>query len=316
MTDFLDEVVGQETAKRFLRTALKKGNLYNLLFCGPKGVGKRLMAFALAKTLGISINSPDFILIGPIPSRIREKQDKIFEYSKRYLPANPIIELEDRTSILIEQIRLAIEHLLTMPAKGKRRFMLILEADRMTEEAANSFLKTLEEPPLDTVFVLTSSRPEHLIPTIRSRCQIVPFYYLSESQIKEVIFEGGDEFKLGSPGEILLLRGNELLEKAYYIFKTSPLNPAQSAKLSKELENHRLADVFYPLLLFYRLVFYHQQGIKIEESPYYQVVIEKAGRVPPPKIMNTILLLNYSLNLLEQNPNHLLLLFNTFMKLP
>ncbi|MEO0141807.1 MAG: AAA family ATPase [candidate division WOR-3 bacterium] len=316
MIDYLDEIIGQDIAKRFLRTAIRKDNLYNLLFCGPKGVGKRLTAFSLAKTLGISINSPDFLLIGPIPSRIKEKQDKIFEYARRYLPENPVIEIEDRTSILIEQIRLAIEHLATMPAKGKKRLVLILEADRMTEEAANSFLKTLEEPPMDTVFVLTSSRPESLLPTIRSRCQIVPFYYLTDEQIKEIIFEGRNEFKLGSPGEILILRENNLFEKAYYIFKTSPLNSAQAAKLSKELEHQRLSDIFYPLLLFYRLVFYEQQGIKFEKGEYYQVVAEKARRIPVQKILSTILSLNYSLNLLEQNPNHLLLLFNTFMKLP
>uniref|UniRef100_A0A7C4XAV3 AAA family ATPase n=1 Tax=candidate division WOR-3 bacterium TaxID=2052148 RepID=A0A7C4XAV3_UNCW3 len=315
MTDYLDEVVGQETAKRILRTAIKKDRLYNLLFCGPKGVGKRLMGFALAKTLGSPPNSPNFILIGPIPSRIKDKTDKIFEYAKRYLPENPIIEIEDRTSILIEQIRVTIEKLVSMPTKGTKRVVLILEADRMTEEAANSFLKTLEEPPMDTVFILTSSRPNFLLPTIRSRCQIVPFSHLTGEQIKEVIFEGRDEFKLGSPGEILNLRENSLFEKVLQIFKSSPLTPAKCAELSKELERQRLVDVFYPLLLFYRLVFYKQQGIKIE-TPYYQLIEEKAKKIPVSKVMDTILLLNYSLNLLEQNPNHLLLLLNTLLKLP
>lgn len=315
MIEYLDEVIGQETAKRFLRTAIKKDRLYNLLFCGPKGVGKRVMGFALAKTLGCPPGSPNFILVGPIPSRIKEKEDKIFDYVMRYLPENPIVEVEDRASILIEQIRNIIIRLGAMPAKKTKRVVLILEADRMTDEAANSFLKTLEEPPLDTVFVLTSSRPNHLLPTIRSRCQIVPFSYLSDDQIKEIIFEGVDEFKLGSPGELLLIRENSLLAGVLKVFRSAPLRISESARLAKEFEEYKLINIFYPLLLLYRLVFYHQLGMKVETT-YWALIEEKAKRISKDRVKNTILLLNYSLNLLEQNPNRLLLLFNTLTKLP
>ncbi|GAJ21897.1 unnamed protein product, partial [marine sediment metagenome] len=108
---------------------------------------------------------------------IKDKEDKIFEYTKHYLPENTVVELEDRTAILIEQIRNVIKRLIHMPDIGSKRVVLVLEADRMTDAAANCFLKTLEEPPLDTVFILTSSRPNSLLPTIRSRCQAVPLSY-------------------------------------------------------------------------------------------------------------------------------------------
>ena len=83
MTDYLDDIIGQETAKRFIRTALKKGNLYNFLFVGPRGVGKRRFGFTLAQTLECSPDSHNFILIGPIPSKIKDKADKIYEYTRQ-----------------------------------------------------------------------------------------------------------------------------------------------------------------------------------------------------------------------------------------
>ncbi|MCK4673366.1 AAA family ATPase, partial [candidate division WOR-3 bacterium] len=222
MPDYFDEIVGQETAKRFVRTAIKKENLYNFLFIGPKGVGKRLLGFAFARTLNCPPHSPNFILVAPIPSKIKDKEDKIYEYTKHYLPENPVVELEDRTAILIEQIRDVIKRLIHMPGIGSKRAVLILEADRMTQEAANCFLKTLEEPPLDTVFILTSSRPNFLLPTIRSRCQTVPFNYLNNQQIKNIIFEHNDEFLIGSPGEILILQEHNLVSQASDIFKNCP----------------------------------------------------------------------------------------------
>jgi len=315
MIDYLDEIVGQEIAKRFVRTTIKKGNLYNLLFIGPRGVGKRIFAFALAKTIGCPPNSPNFILVGPIPAKLKEKEDKIFEYSKRYFPEFPILEIEDRASILIDQIRSIMERLILMPDLGKKRIVLVIEADRMTEEAANCFLKTLEEPPVDTIFILTSSRPNFLLPTIRSRCQIVPFNYLKPSQITEILFEGKDEFLLGSPGEILFLKENNLIDRVYDIFKNAPLSIVTVANKAKELERKRLVEIFYPLLLLYRLAFYKKLAIKIN-SPYEQEIIKKANGISLDKILNTVMMLNYNINLLEQNPNHLLLLFDTLLKLP
>lgn len=315
MADYLDEIIGQQTAKRFVRTAIKKGNLYNFLLVGPRGVGKRVFGFALAKTIGCPPNSPNFMLVGPIPSKLKEKEDKIFEYSKRYFPENPVIDIEDRASILIEQIRNVIERLITMPAMDSKRVVLVIEADKMTDAAANCFLKTLEEPPMDTIFILTTSRPNFLLPTIRSRCQIVPFTYLTQTQIKEIIFETKDEFQLGSPGEMLIFRDNNLIEKVHNIFKDAPLDTATAANRAKEFERKNLVDFFYPLLLLYRLVLYKKLDIKID-TIYETEIVKKANNISLEKILSAVLMLNYNINILEQNPNHLLLLFNTLLKLP
>ncbi len=315
MVDYLDEIVGQKTAKRFIRNALETGNLYNFLFIGPKGVGKRHFGFALAKTLNCPPNSPNFILIAPIPSKIKDKEDKIYEYTKQYLPQNSVVELEDRAAILIEQIRNAIKRLIHMPDIVSKRVVLILEADRMTDAAANCFLKTLEEPPLDTLFILTSSRPNFLLPTIRSRCRAVPFNYLNNEQINSIIFSGNDEFLTGSPGEILVLREHDSLNRIYTIFKNCPLDTATAAATAKEYERKKIIDLLYPLLLMYRLVLYKKLNITIN-STIDEVIDKKVNKISLDKVINTLHMLNHSINALEQNPNRLLLLFNILTKLP
>ncbi len=314
--DYLDEIVGQDIAKDFLRNIIKKDQLYNLLFAGPRGVGKRQTAFALAKTINCHPGSPNFMLIAPIPAfKEKDKKEMIVEYMKNYLPENPIAPVEDRTYITIDQIRDLIEWLLLMPAKQTKRVAIILEADRMNEESANCFLKTLEEPPLDTVFILTSSRPNYLIPTIRSRCRTIRFGYLKPNQIQNVIFEGIDQFYLGSPGEILYVKNNSLFETARDIFRKAPLNMSGVAKYSRDLEKERLVDLFYALLLLYRAALYRKFGREVAQE-FRADITRKVQKLDQTKIINTLYMLNRRINLLSQNPNHLLLLFDTLLKLP
>lgn len=316
MVDYLDEIVGQETAKKFIRTAIKKTNLYNFLFVGPRGVGKRLFGFALAKTLNCPPDSANFILVAPIPSKIKDKENKIYEYTKQYLPDNPVVELEDRAAILIEQIRNVIKRLIHMPDIKSKRVILILEADRMTDAAANCFLKTLEEPPLDTFFILTSSRPNFLLPTIRSRCRLVPFNYLNNEQIKNIVFDVNDEFLIGSPGEILILQEHNLMEQACNIFKSCPMDTKTAAATAREYERKKIVDLFYPLLIMYRLVLYKKLNIAINYTIIDHTVNKKANDTHLDNIIDTLAMLNNSINVLEQNPNRLLLLFNILTKLP
>ena len=315
MVDYLDDVVGQETAKEFIRTAIKKSNLYNFLFVGPHGVGKRMFGFALAKTLNCPPNSPNFHLIAPIPSKLKDKSDKIHEYTKHYLPENAVVDAEDRASILIEQIRNLTERLMHMPGSGTKRVVLILEADKMTDDAANCFLKTLEEPPVDTIFILTSSRPEFVLPTIRSRCRLVPFTHLGRGEIEKIVYEGKDEFMLGSPGEILALRESGMVENVMDIFKKAPLPLKSAAVIAREFERKSTIELYYPLLLLYRLVLYRKLNLVSNTYCEFEIA-KKAKRVTLDRVIDTIVLLNDNICLLERNPNKLLHLFNLLLTLP
>lgn len=313
MGDHLDIIVGQETAKRFVRTAIKKGNLYNFLLTGPRGVGKRIFAFALANMLGCPPRSANFMLVAPIPSSIKEKEEKIHDHLQTYLPDNAVIDLEDKSTILISQIREIITRLLHLPSRDTTRVIIILEADRMNDEAANCFLKTLEEPPVDTLFVLTSSRPDHLLPTIRSRCRRIPFSYLSRSQIKEIIIDGDDPYLLGSPGELMLLEQNEALGEASLIIEQCPLSIKSATDIAREYRKRPLIDLLYPLMLQYRRMLHLKLGLVHDSDGGLD---SKARKIPCPTIVNVILTLNSHIHLLERNPNHLLLLLRILLQLP
>jgi DNA polymerase-3 subunit delta' len=145
-----DGIVGNAPALARLRALAaggRPGHAY--LFCGPDGVGKRRAAEAFARALG----------------------------AEPRLVARP----PDRHEILIVQVREVIRELgLT---SDRPRAVIFDEADRMSEEAMNALLKTLEEPPPRTVLLLVSSVPERLLPTVRSRCQRVLFFPLSDGEI-------------------------------------------------------------------------------------------------------------------------------------
>lgn len=315
MNDHLDDVVGQDAAKRFLRAALARDSLYNLLFTGPRGVGKRTMGFALAKTLGCPAKSPNFHLVTPIPSRFKEKEEKIQEYAKRYMPDNPVIESEDRVSILTEQIQYLEARLLHMPGAGEKRVVLIIEADQMTDEAANRFLKTLEEPPVDTVFILTSSRVEYVLPTIRSRCRQVPFRYLSQAQIDGIVYGGTDGLLLGSAGEILSLRASGVIDQALPVFAQAPFDVRSAAAVALKYDRVSTVDLYYPLMLLYRMVLYKKLDLagRVEHDPE---VARKARRISLELAAAAVRMLNDSIVQLERNPNRLLNLVNVLLKLP
>ena len=152
----------QAEAKRLLGAALTEGGAHAYLLHGPAGVGKRTAAFTFAGALlgdarRVRLRThPDLYLLEPLGEMIR-----------------------------IDDVR-ALRHDLHMrPFEGDRRVYLVLDADRMNDEAADALLKDLEEPPPYAVIVLVAGELGPLPPTILSRCQLVPFRRLSERAVRE-----------------------------------------------------------------------------------------------------------------------------------
>lgn len=170
------QILGQEKATGFLKKVIKSNKLpHAYLFTGIEGVGKKTTALALA--MAVNCKSP--VDGDGCGTCITCRQIKSGNFPDYYF-----IE-PDGQNIKIEQIREFNRSVNYKPVSGKYRITVINRAEMMTEEAANSFLKTLEEPPPGNIIVLKVIDPLDLLPTIISRCQKVPFRPLSGDIIRD-----------------------------------------------------------------------------------------------------------------------------------
>ena len=172
-------LLGNENNKSILRRALQSGRLpHALIFAGAEGIGKRQFAITLAK----AINCERFI---------DESCDRCGSCHRIELGASrdvKIIGLEkDRANVRIDQIREMAAEAYARPMEGRKRVFIVDPADKMMEPAMNSMLKTLEEPADTSVIILITSRPDSLLTTIRSRCQILRFAPLSIEEVEQYL---------------------------------------------------------------------------------------------------------------------------------
>ncbi len=160
-----DDLVGQDAVVRTLRTALSSGKLaHAYLFSGPRGSGKTSAAKILARCIDCE-RGPT-----PHPDNTCDNCLAIFAGS-----ALDVIEIDAASNRGIEDIRTLRESVKFAPASMRMKVFIIDEAHMLTREGANAFLKTLEEPPPHVVFILATTAPEALPPTILSRCQRYAF---------------------------------------------------------------------------------------------------------------------------------------------
>lgn len=157
------------------------------LLAGKAGLGKRDFALAAARELvaepGVPQpegDHPDIITLTYGPKD--DKGEKAQAEGKPFDLAR---------SIRIKQIRAMQRRLVTRPTLGSRRAIIIDPADDMEKAAANALLKSLEEPPAGTFFLLVTHRPARLLPTIRSRCRTLRFPVLSDGQVAEMLTNEG-----------------------------------------------------------------------------------------------------------------------------
>jgi DNA polymerase-3 subunit delta' len=165
------DIIGQEMAVSLLTRALAQGASHAYLFSGPPGVGKTEAALAFAAGLAC----PD----GGCGScaTCRRVQEGLHPDIEIIAPEGNFIRKDEITEINL--------HAAYRPYEAKVKVYIFLEADNFNTEAANAFLKTLEEPPGHVHFILVTDRPERLLPTIASRCQPVTFSSVAAPTIAE-----------------------------------------------------------------------------------------------------------------------------------
>jgi DNA polymerase III subunit delta' len=161
-----DSVVGHDRARALLARALGDGRLPPaLLLCGPEGVGKRTLALAAARALLCGAGGPEACGTCAACERI-----------ERGLHPDVItVAPDEKGSIKIEPVRDLAREIGARPFEGRARAFVVDDAHAMTEQAMNALLKSLEEPASSSHVFLVTGSPQALLPTIRSRCQVLRF---------------------------------------------------------------------------------------------------------------------------------------------
>ena len=171
---FFDSIIGNDQIKTHLDSMIKKGRIPNsLLFSGEEGIGKALFAEALAKTL-LCKEDPEGVVLNKIATgnhpdvRVLSPEGKLGLYG-------------------VNTIRQFSKEVQISPYESEYKIFILNDADRMLPVSANALLKSFEEPAVTSIIILLSSKPENLLETILSRCQMVRFQKIEEEKIAQFL---------------------------------------------------------------------------------------------------------------------------------
>ncbi len=243
-----DRVRAHEDAIAQFRRSIGRGRLsHGYLFIGPSGIGKQLFAQTMAQCL-LCENIPDDQLeacgeCGPCKQMAASTHPDFIEIAcpegKKELPIELIAGSRDKRG------KEGLCHELSLrPMEGDRKIAIIDDADMMNADSANAFLKTLEEPPPNSLLILIAENLDAVLPTIRSRCQLLRFGALGTDDVGELLVENefttdaGDAAAVAAMSDGSLQTGAQLLNPALrnlrerlYVFLSEPdMEPLDAAK--------------------------------------------------------------------------------------
>lgn len=174
------DLIGQEQVKQLLTEIIQTKRIgHAYMFCGPDGIGRKTMAVCFAKALTCNGRQPDTAEpCGICEACILNKSD-----------TNPdviiIKKQENKATIGVEDVRLVQEEISTAPQFGKYKVIVFENAEKMTVQAQNALLKTLEEPPPYIVLILISANNSQILDTVKSRSVKIDFKRYTDNEILE-----------------------------------------------------------------------------------------------------------------------------------
>ncbi len=299
------DLVGQDHAVMLLRTAVRGGRVaHAYLFAGPAGVGRREVALAFGQLLNCERPTED--ACGECKSCRLIATGQHPDVRMIDIARGQVLDPEDttKTAVGIKQV-LALRHEVVYPPyQGRWKVYIVVDAETMTTEAANSLLKVLEEPPPQVVIVLIAESATALLPTVVSRCQLLRFSVIPTAAIEQALIERfarpqgqarflaalaggrvGFAVTWATSGDALQLRESvlDLLERVAHADPLERLDAAEA--LAKEKET--LPEALEIALFWYRdLLVWQETG---DESLLINVDRKKAIAAQAPGIPSTVL---------------------------
>jgi len=208
-----EQIVGHDQVLIRFREAIARGHFpHASLFVGPSGIGKKMMAFALAQEICCQVKNTNenslstsacgtcgaCVRIENVFRLVRGENTKGENLSSQQSESLLFLQPE-KNQIRIEQAHQIIEFL-NLRQLGQGRVVIIDQVETLNPAAANSILKVLEEPPAETYFFLIAPTPRHVLPTLRSRSQLMHFAPVSFEKMKEVLHDISDSSLRASQG--------------------------------------------------------------------------------------------------------------------
>ena len=313
-------IYGQDLAIQILKSALFKEHISPAyLFSGPEGVGRKKTAKVFIKAILEkhsdnevtkrrieNNNHPDLLWIEPSYML----QGKSISQTKAKIEN---LSIKSPPQIRLNQIKEIIEFIAKKPFEAERSIVIIEDIETMNESASNALLKTLEEPRTG-LFILITQRPEKLLSTIRSRCQVVPFTRLNDNEVNKIIqklevvkeineiprekIQDLIAFSNGSPGKYIT-------NLQYWLDISSALKQKLEVKLTNKIEILKLAkEITDELNIEQQLWFINFQQNRIWEKENDSTMILKLEELRKQLLTYVQPRLAWEVNLLEMNFNN------------
>jgi DNA polymerase-3 subunit delta' len=180
----LARIIGHRRVIALLSSATRRASLPpTLLFAGQSGVGK----FVVARSLAQVINCLEPVSTDALPLDACGQCRSCDRIARGMHVDVTVLEPDDKASIKTDVVREMLDRVGYRPFEGRQRVVIIREADALELQAQNALLKSLEEPPPGTMFILTTAVPGALVPTVRSRCMAMRFGRLTVGEVAEIL---------------------------------------------------------------------------------------------------------------------------------
>lgn len=228
MSDIFENILGQPQVREFLRATITGDKVsHAYLFTGPSGSNKTMSAYAFAQAILCDDDGCDSC---DCCKRVMRKKHPDVRY---FAP-------EGAGGYLVDQIRDIAADTMLAPIRASKKIYILDRVDLLGSSSANAFLKTLEEPPDDVVLILLGRTRESVLPTIVSRCQVVPFRHIPASEAAGILMQNTGSSKIAADiaiqacdGSITkgieFLKSNERME-----FRSRVLEVLQSLALADD----------------------------------------------------------------------------------